>query len=121
MRSIPDGLLEHPRRRALRRLGNASGVWPARRPNEPETAESRGETRVARRLRPRRPPTPSRCSPRAVAHHQIGRMAEAESLYRQVLAVEPDHAETHHYLGVLAWQIGRADIADGDDREPRSR
>jgi protein O-GlcNAc transferase len=49
---------------------------------------------------------------KAVAHHQAGRMAEAESLYRQVLAVEPDHAETHHYLGVLAWQIGRADIAE---------
>jgi len=49
---------------------------------------------------------------RAVAHHQIGRMAEAESLYRQVLAVEPNHAESHHYLGVLAWQIGRADIAE---------
>jgi protein O-GlcNAc transferase len=47
----------------------------------------------------------------AVACHQAGRLAEAESHYRQVLAIDPQHAESHHYLGVLASQVGRADIA----------
>jgi protein O-GlcNAc transferase len=47
----------------------------------------------------------------AVARHQAGALPEAERLYRQVLAAEPDHAETHHYLGVLAFQVGRSDIA----------
>jgi protein O-GlcNAc transferase len=47
----------------------------------------------------------------AVACHQAGRLAEAESHYRQVLAIDPDHAETHHYLGILASQVGRGDIA----------
>src|SRR5579863_7372221 len=47
----------------------------------------------------------------AVARHQAGRFAEAESLYRQVLAIDPDHADSHHYLGVLASQLGRNDIA----------
>jgi protein O-GlcNAc transferase len=47
----------------------------------------------------------------AVACHQAGRLADAESHYRQVLAIDPDHAETHHYLGILASQVGRGDIA----------
>jgi predicted O-linked N-acetylglucosamine transferase (SPINDLY family) len=47
----------------------------------------------------------------AVQHHQAGRLNEAESLYRQILAVEPRHAESLHHLGVLARQMGRSDIA----------
>ncbi len=37
-------------------------------------------------------------------HHQAGQLAEAERIYRQVLAVEPDNAHALHYLGVLALQ-----------------
>jgi tetratricopeptide (TPR) repeat protein len=48
----------------------------------------------------------------ATAHHRAGRIAEAEGLYRQVLAIDPNHAESYHYLGVLAFQIGRNDIAE---------
>ena len=40
-----------------------------------------------------------------------GAAAEAENLYRQVLAVSPDHAEALHKLGVLACQVGRLDAA----------
>jgi tetratricopeptide (TPR) repeat protein len=43
----------------------------------------------------------------AVQHHQTGRVAEAESLYRAVLAVEPDQADALHLLGVLLYQRGR--------------
>jgi tetratricopeptide (TPR) repeat protein len=39
--------------------------------------------------------------------HQAGRLAEAEHLYRQVLAAEPRHADARHLLGVAALQSGR--------------
>jgi protein O-GlcNAc transferase len=47
----------------------------------------------------------------AIAHHQAGRLAEAESLYRQICAADPRHFDALHYLGVLAGQMGRNDIA----------
>jgi predicted O-linked N-acetylglucosamine transferase (SPINDLY family) len=43
---------------------------------------------------------------KALRHHQAGRLAEAEALYRQVLANSPDHPETLHLLGVLVGQSG---------------
>ncbi len=42
----------------------------------------------------------------AVQHHQDGRVAEAEALYRQILAAEPDNSEALHLLGVLSLQQG---------------
>jgi predicted O-linked N-acetylglucosamine transferase (SPINDLY family) len=42
----------------------------------------------------------------ALAHHQAGQLAEAEALYRQVLAQAPEHADALHLLGVLACQKG---------------
>jgi predicted O-linked N-acetylglucosamine transferase (SPINDLY family) len=42
----------------------------------------------------------------ALGHHQAGRRAEAEAIYRQVLAEFPDHAGALHLLGVLAGQEG---------------
>jgi protein O-GlcNAc transferase len=47
----------------------------------------------------------------ALGHHQAGRLAEAEGIYRQVLTHSPDHAEALHLLGVLAGQVGRTDAA----------
>src|SRR5262245_3544951 len=47
----------------------------------------------------------------AVQHHQAGRLHEAEQTYLQILAVDPDHAEAVHLLGVIAIQLGRADVA----------
>ncbi|UYO46589.1 tetratricopeptide repeat protein [Rhodopseudomonas palustris] len=47
----------------------------------------------------------------AVQHHQQGRLAEAEALYRQVLNADARHADAWHLLGVLALQVGRNDIA----------
>jgi predicted O-linked N-acetylglucosamine transferase (SPINDLY family) len=42
----------------------------------------------------------------ALQHHQAGRLAEAEALYRQILAAQPDHAAAMHNLGVIARQRG---------------
>jgi predicted O-linked N-acetylglucosamine transferase (SPINDLY family) len=45
----------------------------------------------------------------AIQHHQAGRLAEAEKIYRQVLAQQPNHADAFHLLGILAAQSGRSD------------
>ena len=42
-----------------------------------------------------------------VQHHLAGRAAEAEQIYRQILAQAPDHADTWHMLGVLICQKGQ--------------
>jgi protein O-GlcNAc transferase len=47
----------------------------------------------------------------ALQHHQAGRLREAEQLYRQILAREPNHTDALHCLGVAADQLGRNDIA----------
>ena len=47
----------------------------------------------------------------AVQHHQAGRLNDAETIYRQILAHHPDHVDAMHLLGVLAHQVGRNDIA----------
>ena len=49
----------------------------------------------------------------ALQHHQAGRLAQAEQLYRRILAVQPDHDESLHLLGVIGCQCGRADLAVG--------
>ncbi|CAH2602747.1 Tetratricopeptide repeat protein [Rhodovastum atsumiense] len=43
---------------------------------------------------------------KAVRHHQAGRLDEAERLYRQVLAVDPRHADSLHLLGLVSHQRG---------------
>lgn len=40
-------------------------------------------------------------------HHEAGRLSEAESLYRQILAGQPNHPEALHLLGVAAYQRGQ--------------
>ena len=47
----------------------------------------------------------------ALQRHTAGRLGEAEALYRQILAAEPDHADALHLLGILAHQVGRSDAA----------
>ena len=47
----------------------------------------------------------------ALQNHRQRRMAEAEGLYRQVLAVDPNHVDALHMLGVLAYQAGRPEAA----------
>jgi predicted O-linked N-acetylglucosamine transferase (SPINDLY family) len=46
-----------------------------------------------------------------VSHHQAGRLAEAEAIYRQILLQAPSHAEALHLLGALASQTDRSAMA----------
>jgi len=43
--------------------------------------------------------------------HQSDRLADAEAIYRQVLAQDPNNPDALHLLGLLAWQVGRPDAA----------
>lgn len=52
------------------------------------------------------PRSPEALLAQAVACHQDGRLAEAESLYRTVLATDPRHPDALHYLGLLGFQTG---------------
>ena len=47
----------------------------------------------------------------AVQHHAAGQLSQAEQLYRQVLAVNPYHAQANHLLGLIAYQMGQNDSA----------
>ena len=43
----------------------------------------------------------------AISLHQQGRLADAEQLYRQILARQPAHFDALHLLGVVRMQQGR--------------
>jgi tetratricopeptide (TPR) repeat protein len=43
----------------------------------------------------------------AIDFHRVGRLAEAESLYRKILATSPEHAEAMHHLGIIALQCNQ--------------
>ncbi len=43
----------------------------------------------------------------AIRHQQEGRLADAESIYRQILAADPAHAQAMHLLGTVALQGGQ--------------
>src|SRR5271157_1906523 len=47
----------------------------------------------------------------AIQHHQAGRLQAAEQIYRQILAVEPNHADALHLLSVVASQVGNHKVA----------
>jgi len=48
---------------------------------------------------------------KAIDAHQRGQLAQAEGLYRQVLAAVPHHLDSLNLLGVLALQTGRNELA----------
>jgi predicted O-linked N-acetylglucosamine transferase (SPINDLY family) len=48
----------------------------------------------------------------AIARHQAGHLADAEVLYRQVLATRPGDADALHYLGLLGYQTGHLGEAE---------
>jgi predicted O-linked N-acetylglucosamine transferase (SPINDLY family) len=59
----------------------------------------------------------------ALQHHQAGRLSEAESIYRQILADQPEHAGAMHLLGMVLYQRGeRAEacplVRDGARLDP---
>jgi len=47
----------------------------------------------------------------ALKHHQAGQLAQAQTLYRQILDQQPKHAGALHYLGVVEYQSGHLDVA----------
>jgi predicted O-linked N-acetylglucosamine transferase (SPINDLY family) len=44
--------------------------------------------------------------------HRAGRLAEAERLYRQIIAVDRRHFQSFYFLGMLMSQLGRGDAVD---------
>ena len=52
-------------------------------------------------------PTVSQLLNLAIKHHNNGQLAQAESLYRQILAHDRHHAEALHLLGVVLSQTGQ--------------
>ncbi|MEZ0330301.1 MAG: hypothetical protein ACAH07_02125, partial [Methylophilaceae bacterium] len=44
----------------------------------------------------------------AYVSHRNSQFAEAEALYKQVIALQTDHAEAHHMLGLVCYQTSRA-------------
>ncbi len=47
----------------------------------------------------------------AVQHHQAGRLREADTIYRKILAADPNNAHALHLTGLLASQVGQTDVA----------
>jgi len=47
----------------------------------------------------------------AIALHRAGRLAEAESIYRRVLAADPQHPDANHLLGLALHQSGKSSEA----------
>src|ERR1700732_765432 len=43
----------------------------------------------------------------ALEHRQRGQLQAAEQIYRQILQVEPNHPDALHFLGVIAYQVGK--------------
>ncbi|MBT5415077.1 MAG: tetratricopeptide repeat protein [Rhodospirillaceae bacterium] len=48
---------------------------------------------------------------RALDMHKAGRLGEAQALYQRVLQARPNHPEALHFLGLLAHQRGKSDVA----------
>ena len=57
------------------------------------------------------PPHAQKLFPLGLSLHQAGKTAEAQDIYREVLALEPDHFDALHLLGVTAIQQGLFDEA----------
>lgn len=47
----------------------------------------------------------------ALKHHQAGDFQRAKDLYCRILNAHPEHAESWHLLGVLAYQLGLHEVA----------
>lgn len=48
----------------------------------------------------------------ALSHHRTNQLDDAERIYQQLLAAEPDHADAMHLLGVIRFQRGQLDLAE---------
>lgn len=46
----------------------------------------------------------------AISHHGAGRFHDAEALYLQILQADPRHPDANHNLGLMALQLGKAEL-----------
>jgi tetratricopeptide (TPR) repeat protein len=56
-------------------------------------------------------PLVQRMTEAALRHHRAGQLDEAERIYRQVLEIDANHADSLHLLGVMAYQGGDCERA----------
>ena len=82
---------------------------------EPEATSDRGQTGEAKCPLPQlqsaavdRSGQIKRLFDVALQHHRSGRFAQAWDGYREILAIDPNHVESLHHLGVVALQTGVA-------------
>lgn len=47
----------------------------------------------------------------ATAHHQAGRLLEAEAVCKKILQISPAHPDALYLMGMIAYQIGMYDVA----------
>jgi tetratricopeptide (TPR) repeat protein len=47
----------------------------------------------------------------ALRHHRAGQVDEAERIYSQILAIDPNHSDSLHLLGMAAYHTGRPEDA----------
>ena len=88
---------------------------------------NRQQRRAAAKKRPIGPDRPQFINERArgianlfergVAYHQAGQLQQAEAAYRQLLTIEPNHADAHNNLGVVLKRRGDLDGAIAEYRE----
>lgn len=53
---------------------------------------------------------PNETLQQAISHHQAGQLPEAEELYLRILQAEPGHPDANHNLGLMALQLGNAEL-----------
>jgi tetratricopeptide (TPR) repeat protein len=72
---------------------------------------NRRQRRAARKPAPAGSAGVSTMFAEALRLHRAGALPEAEWLYRQILSINPDHADSLHLLGVISHQRGRYAVA----------
>ena len=73
--------------------------------------QRRAEKKQNRSATPSASPAVQNALAEGLRHHQAGRLADAERLYRQILAIDPEHADSLHLLGIIAHQMRSYDVA----------
>ena len=49
-----------------------------------------------------------------ITEHKEGKLEEAESLYREILVIEPNHPDANHNLGVIMYVFGKLNKAEAN-------
>ena len=70
-----------------------------------------GKMTPSHKLLPQAEPTLNQTLQHAIDHHRVGRLQEAERLYRTILEIQPNHPDANYNLGVLVVQAGKPAVA----------